>query len=106
MTPQPRELKLLSPDRLQIIWRDGQVREYSVRELRDNCPCATCLEKRAADKPAELLPILRGEEAQPLRISKMEPLGHYAYSIEFSDGHDTGLFTLELLRELGRVPVD
>jgi DUF971 family protein len=103
MTPQPRELKLLSSDRLQIIWRDGQVREYSVRELRDNCPCATCLEKRGADKPAELLPIMRVEEAQPLRITKMEPLGHYAYSIEFSDGHDTGLFTLELLRELGTV---
>ena len=103
MTPQPREMKLLAPDRLQIIWRDGQVREYSVRELRDNCPCATCLEKRAAEQPAELLPILRVAEAQPLRITKMEPLGHYAYSIEFSDGHDTGLFTLELLRSLGSV---
>lgn len=103
MTPQPRELKLLSPDRLQIIWRDRQVREYSVSELRDNCPCATCLEKRSASKPTELLPIMRVEETQPLRITKMEPLGHYAYSIEFSDGHDTGLFTLELLRELGTV---
>jgi DUF971 family protein len=103
MTIQPREMKLLSPDRLQIIWRDGQVREYSVRELRDNCPCATCLEKRAANKPTELMPILRVEETQPLRIAKMEPLGHYAYSIEFSDGHDTGLFTLELLRNLGTV---
>ena len=103
MTPQPREMKLLAPDRLQIIWRDGQVREYSVRELRDNCPCATCLEKRAAEQPAELLPILRVAEAQPLRITKMEPLGHYAYSIEFSDGHDTGLFPMELLRSLGVV---
>jgi DUF971 family protein len=103
MTPQPRELKLLSPDRLQIIWRDGKIRDYSVRELRENCPCATCLEKRSAGKPTELLPIMRAEETQPLRITKMEPLGHYAYSIEFSDGHDTGLFTLELLRELGTV---
>jgi DUF971 family protein len=101
MTPQPRELKLLSPERLQIIWSDEQTREYPVRELRDNCPCATCLEKRSTAKPAELLPIMRVEETQPLRITKMEPLGHYAYSIEFSDGHDTGLFTLELLRELG-----
>jgi DUF971 family protein len=101
MTPQPRELKLLAPDRLQIIWRDGQTREYSVRELRDNCPCATCLEKRSAGKPTGLLPIMTVAETQPLRITKMDPLGHYAYSIEFSDGHDTGLFTLDLLRELG-----
>jgi DUF971 family protein len=103
MTVQPREIKLVAPDRLQIVWRDSQIREYAVRELRDNCPCATCLEKRSADKPAEILPILRVEETEPLRIAKMEPLGHYAYSIVFSDGHDTGLFTLELLRSLGTV---
>jgi DUF971 family protein len=103
MTTKPRELKLPSPSLLQIIWSDGQVREYAVRELRENCPCATCLEKRSAGKPAELLPIMRVEETQPLRITKMEPLGHYAYCIEFSDGHDTGLFTLDLLRELGTV---
>ena len=31
----------------------------------------------------------------------MKPVGHYAYSIDFSDGHDTGIYTLESLRELG-----
>jgi DUF971 family protein len=31
----------------------------------------------------------------------MAPMGRYAYSIHFSDGHDTGIYTLELLRELG-----
>jgi len=32
----------------------------------------------------------------------MKPVGNYAYSIAFSDGHDTGIYTLELLRQLGR----
>lgn len=98
---QPSELSLVAPDRLQISWSDGQVRHYTIRELRENCPCATCLEKRSAPEPPTALPILRAEEAAPLRITKMEPLGHYAYSIEFSDGHDTGLYTLELLHSLG-----
>ena len=31
----------------------------------------------------------------------MKPVGNYAYSIAFSDGHDTGIFTFEFLRELG-----
>jgi DUF971 family protein len=31
----------------------------------------------------------------------MEPVGNYAYSIHFSDGHDTGIFTFEFLRQLG-----
>ena len=32
---------------------------------------------------------------------RMTPVGRYAYSIDFSDGHDTGIYTLESLRELG-----
>lgn len=101
MDVQPSELSLVAPDQLQIVWSDGQVRQYTIRELRDNCPCATCLEKRTADEPAGLLPILSPAETQPLRITKMQPIGHYAYGIEFSDGHDTGIYTLDLLRGLG-----
>jgi DUF971 family protein len=33
----------------------------------------------------------------------MKPVGNYAYTIAFSDGHDTGIYTFELLRELGEV---
>jgi hypothetical protein len=42
------------------------------------------------------------QEAQPLKITAMKPVGSYAYAIHFSDGHDTGIYTLEHLRELGR----
>jgi DUF971 family protein len=48
------------------------------------------------------LTILSPAETQPLRIAAMQPVGNYAYSIDFSDGHDTGIYTLELLRRLGR----
>jgi DUF971 family protein len=102
MTLRPRQLKLNSPELLQIDWSDGQVRQYTVRELRENCPCATCREKRrATPPPATMLPILKAEETQPLRITKMEPQGHYAYAIHFSDGHNTGIYTLESLHKLG-----
>ena len=104
MSVQPRQLKMLSPERLQIEWADGKLRQYGVDELRANCPCATCREKKKAPPPpATLLPVLSAAEVQPLRITKMEPMGHYAYAIHFSDGHNTGLFTLDALRELGTV---
>jgi DUF971 family protein len=32
----------------------------------------------------------------------MNPVGNYAYSIHFSDGHNTGIYTLESLRNLGQ----
>jgi len=99
---QPTSLNMISDDLLQIVWSDDQVRRYAVRELRDQCPCASCRENRNAPQPpAVLLPVLSEAETQPLRIMRMEPAGRYAYAIHFSDGHDTGLFTLESLRELG-----
>ncbi len=99
MTLQPTKLELASSNRLRISWSDGQVREYTVRELREKCPCATCREKRR--EPPPLLTVLSAAEARPLSISGMQPTGSYAYSIDFSDGHNTGIFTLESLREMG-----
>ena len=34
-------------------------------------------------------------------ITRIEPVGNYAVRIVFDDGHDTGLFVWEYLRELG-----
>ena len=53
---------------------------------------------RAAPPP--LLPVLSPAETVPLAIAAMQPVGQYAYSIEFSDGHSSGIYTLEYLREL------
>jgi DUF971 family protein len=49
-----------------------------------------------------MLPVLSPAETQPLKLLDMSPVGNYAYSIKFSDGHDTGIYTFALLRELGR----
>jgi len=99
----PVKLQRSGTSALIIDWSDSQRREYSVRELRDACPCATCREKRSQpEEPAGLLPVLSLSEARPLSITKMEPVGNYAYSIEFSDGHNTGIYTLDLLRQLGK----
>ena len=34
-------------------------------------------------------------------IARIEPVGNYAVRIGFDDGHDTGLFVWDYLRELG-----
>jgi len=102
MSVRPTQLKLQGDDRLLIEWSDGARREITFSELRSRCPCATCREQRSAPpKPAGLLPVLSAAEAQPLKVEGMRPVGNYAYAIAFSDGHDTGIFTLEFLRELG-----
>lgn len=103
MSPQPTRLSLTKDDRLLIEWSDGSRRYYTFRELRDHCPCATCREKRSQPaRAAPLLPILSPAETQPLKVLDMRPVGNYAYGIQFSDGHDTGIYTLELLGQLGQ----
>ncbi len=103
MEPYPTSLQIIEPDGLLIEWSDGQKRQYGFAELRKSCPCATCREKQTeqAAQPSTALPVLSPQETQPIRVSAMKPVGNYAYSIDFSDGHDTGIFTLEHLRELG-----
>lgn len=94
---------------LVIQWSDGSRLTYKAVTLRDGCPCATCKEKqRAKELEREKaggkvlkLPVLSAGELQPLRILRMQPVGNYAYNIAFSDGHDSGIFTFDLLRQLG-----
>jgi DUF971 family protein len=102
MTARPTKLEMIDDDQIQISWDDGVVRRYSIRELRNACPCATCREKRQADPQDQTaLPVLSAAEIAPLKVLAMDPIGNYAYGIRFSDGHDTGIYQLELLQQLG-----
>jgi len=98
MAVQPTKLSLANENLLVIEWADGTRRQYDVAELRQSCPCATCNAERAKAAAGNESPI-----RQPtVTIQKMQPVGNYAYNIHFSDGHDTGIYTLQLLQELGR----
>lgn len=39
---------------------------------------------------------------QEVEILRVEPVGHYAVQLVFSDGHDTGIYSFDLLYEYGR----
>ena len=87
-------------DGLAIDWNDGMRTFVAWKHLRANCPCATCLENRG--KPADPFKLLSAKE---LAVGAPEPVqmatrGYYAYQIVWNDGHDTGIFTLEILRHL------
>ena len=102
MNLQPTKLELQEGNRLRIECSDGQSHSIPFGTRRSRCPCATCREQRAAPpQPTGGLQVISKAEAQPLKVLGMRPVGNYAYAIAFSDGHDTGIFTLEFLRELG-----
>ena len=59
--------------------------------LRD-LPVRAGIAPRTADPP---------ENSAAVTIAQVHPVGNYAYNIQFSDGHATGIFSLEMLLELG-----
>lgn len=97
---RPTALRKEGDEFLIIDWSDGKTCKYAWQELRRQCPCASCREERV--KPPDPFRILKPSELGPLQPVSVTPIGHYAYKITWSDGHDTGLYSLEFLRELGK----
>jgi len=85
-----REAKLL-----RIAFDDGAKFEISFELLRVESPSA-----ENKGHGAEALPPPTGKAN--VGVVRAEPVGRYAVRIVFDDGHDTGLYTWELLYDLGQ----
>jgi DUF971 family protein len=87
-------------DRLVIDWSDGFRGAIPFQKLRDACPCASCTDRR--QQPPDPFRILTDKElqaSQPLPVA-MPSRGAYAYQVVWNDGHDSGIYRLEILRAL------
>lgn len=94
----PTEVRRLSEEgRLRITWSDRHVGEYDYDYLRGYCPCAGC-QGHTADA------IRYHPPAGSVTPESIEPVGHYALSIRWSDGHATGIYRFDLLRRLCPCP--
>lgn len=80
--------------RLVVAFEDGNRFELSFEYLRVNSPSA---EVKGHGPGQEVLQT--GKEN--VRVTAIEPVGHYAIRLVFDDGHDTGLYTWKYLYELG-----
>ncbi len=94
----PVALSKEGDDRLVIQWNDGHRSVLPWAHLREHCPCAACREER--QKPPDPFRVLKPNELVPLKPLRLDPVGRYAYKITWSDGHDSGIYTLEHLRAL------
>jgi DUF971 family protein len=88
---------------MEIDWVDGHQSVYKFQYLRDACPCATCDDEREAEhrdfgeppktKPGSL-PMFR----DPARPTQIDPVGNYAMSFTWNDGHSSGIYSWDFLR--------
>lgn len=83
-------------------WDDGRVSFYSIAYLRKMSPSADAkmLREEMAKNPLTVLPASAVSEGKPLTAVSAEMVGNYAVRIRFSDGHDTGIYSWEYLREI------
>jgi DUF971 family protein len=94
--PQPVEIKLHQKSRvLEIAYADGAAFRLPCEFLRVYSPSA---EVRGHGPGQEVLQV--GKKA--VEITRVEPVGSYAVQLTFSDGHDTGIYSWELLYDYGR----
>lgn len=99
----PKTIKLRSEENsLAIEWSDGHRSAYPYRFLRDRCPCASCGGSAASPEPQPgPLPMLG---VKPLKPDRVELVGRYALQIFWNDGHSSGIYTFDYLRELCPCP--
>ncbi len=93
--PTPSAIRQLGPRQLGITWSDGHESRYGVRELRLACACAQCIDEWSG--AGRLDPASVPEDVHPQRI---QSVGRYAIQIEWSDGHSSGIYPFERLRDL------
>lgn len=78
---------------LRIRWQDDTTSEIDYDTLRGYCPCAGCQGHMVSE-------IRFFPPPRPVTPVEIEPVGRYAISILWSDGHTTGIYRFEFLREL------
>lgn len=84
--------------RLEIRWKDSHRSELSYRRLREKCPCARCDATRSGKDPFHILP--PDDFFQNLQLVDIQRVGRYAVRLVWNDGHRTGIYTFQFLREL------
>ena len=96
------KVRVSTGEGVDITWADGHTSHLDFQYLRDNCPCALCNDER---EKAKKTPGATASSVLPMFKAKVtakgaNAVGSYAVQIQFSDGHATGIFSFEHLREL------
>jgi DUF971 family protein len=96
MKPTPTDITLDHPARiLEISFSDQSTFRLPCEFLRVNSPSA---EVKGHAPGQEVLQV--GKEQ--VNIDDMKPVGNYALQIFFDDAHNSGLFTWDMLYDLGK----
>jgi len=92
---EPREISQESKTQLRITWADDRVCDYAATDLRRACPCAQCVNEWTGQRT--LRPEAISDEVE---INDLTIVGRYALNFHWSDGHETGIYSFQYLRDI------
>jgi len=93
--PAPTEITVKRRTRvLDVAWEDGTRYALPFEYLRVHSPSAEIRGHGGGEGKLELA-------KESVLVTRVEPIGVYAVRLHFDDGHNSGLFSWDYLRELG-----
>ena len=89
-----------------VTWSDGHTSTYPFSLLRAACPCASCRggHEYMRSEPDESVFHKNLPDSPQTRIQQIEPVGTYAITIQWEDGHHFGIYNWHYLRRLCPCP--
>lgn len=95
MSVKPTDIILhRASHKLEVAFDDGSRYELPCEYLRVESPSAE-VQGHSPDQRVWV------GGKRDVNISAIEPIGNYAVMLRFNDGHDTGIYTWNFLKELG-----
>ena len=84
---------------LFITWDDGHESAYPFDGLRAVCPCVECKGGHAYMGGPPDPKLVRDTPPTDLNLEQVSAVGSYALQFFWADGHNTGIYTWDTLRE-------
>ena len=97
----PKKVDISLSRGVEIAWDDGHASQYALDYLRRRCPCAIC---RAGTQTAPEPPTPFSLYKPAPKLTNAETVGRYAVRLFWADGHSTGLYSFDYLREICPCP--
>lgn len=103
--PRPRKMEI-HEEALHVEWPDGHHSVYPLDGLRAVCPCVECAGGHAGmGRPVNPRELLEAPQ-EGIGIRGMEEVGNYAVQFLWTDGHSTGIYSWQFLRQICPCPED
>ena len=96
---KPINIRRIAHNIIAAEWQDGFKASIKLDVLRRECPCADCRQDDLNNKKSKFM-MLETFSSGKNTLKELKPVGNYGLKAVWDDGHDTGIYTWELFREI------